>query len=106
MGEGRRIPALIGATNYNYWIGQMRAQLLIDKTWGLVQGTRKRPTDKKPEETDTQLLDRQDEWDELNNNAMGVILKHLSEGPMNMVQDKMTAVEIWEELRKTYQLKG
>jgi hypothetical protein len=106
MGEGRRIPALAGATNYNYWIGLMRAQLLIDKTWSIVQGTRKRPTDRKSVETDAELSDRQDEWDELNNNAMGVILKHLSEGPMNMVQDKTTASDIWEELRKTYQLKG
>src|ERR1700754_710710 len=47
MGEGRRIPALAGATNYNYWIGLMRAQLLIDKTWSIVQGTRKRPKDRK-----------------------------------------------------------
>lgn len=106
MGEGRRIPSLTGATNYNFWIGLMRAQLLIDKTWSLVQGTRKYPTDKKSGETDTQLSDRQEEWDDLNNTAMGVILKHLSEGPMNMVQDKATASEIWEELRKTYQLKG
>ena len=57
-------------------------------------------------ETDAELSDRHDEWDELNNNAMGVILKHLSEGPMNMVQDKTTVSDIWEELRKTYQLKG
>jgi hypothetical protein len=57
-------------------------------------------------ETDAELSDRQDEWDELNNNTMGVILKHLSEGPMNIVQDKTTASDIWEELRKTYQLKG
>ena len=57
-------------------------------------------------ETDAELLDRQDEWDELNDDAMGVILKHLSEGPMNMVQDKTTASDIREELRKTYQLKG
>ena len=63
----------------------MRAQLLIDKTWSLVQRTRKRPTDRKSVETDTELSDRHNEWDELNNNAMGVILKHLSEGPMNMI---------------------
>ena len=106
MGEGRRLPALIGATDYNYWSGLLRAQLLIDKTWGLVQGTLKRPTDLRQNESDDQLQDRQAEWDDLNNSAMGRILKHLSEGPMNMVQDKETAYEMWEELRKTYQLKG
>jgi transposase InsO family protein len=106
MGEGRRLPALTGATDYNYWSGLLRAQLLIDKTWGLVQGTVKRPTDLRPKESEDQLQDRQAEWDDMNNNAMGRILKHLSEGPMNMVQDKETAYEMWEELRKTYQLKG
>ncbi len=37
---------------------------------------------------------------------MGQILGHLSAGPTNMVRDKESAYDMWEELKKVYMLKG
>lgn len=100
---------MLDGTNYKKWAAAIRAFLRYSGCWALIEGytpptaTTATPGISRPADSDAT---GQAAWDEKNQKAMGVIEMYTKENLKHLIEDKRTALAMWNTLKTEYEKPG